>query len=62
MVQAAEGILESSPRDRLAAARLSHNHGGVSGIFGLVQLNYFGHCEGGHLETALMKFRFYCHF
>lgn len=48
----AEGVLKDPPRDRLAAARLPHYHRGVSGVFGLVQLNYLGHGEGGHLETA----------
>lgn len=53
VVQGAKGILKGSPCDRLAAAHLLHDHRGVSGGFGLIQLNYLGHSEGGHLETIL---------
>lgn len=61
-MQGAECVLKGSPCDRLAAARLPHNHRGVSGGFGLVQLNYLGHGEGGHLETILSKFCLYSFF
>ncbi len=61
-MQGAERVLKGSPCDRLAAARLPHDHRGVSGVFGLVQLNYIGHGEGGHLETVLSKFCLYSFF
>lgn len=59
MVQGAEGVLKGSPRDRLATASLPHDHRGVSGVFGLVKLNHFGHGEGGHLQTILTKLCLY---
>lgn len=54
-MQSSEGPLQDPPRDRLGTARLSHQHGRVSGVFGLVELDDFGHGERGHLQTALTQ-------
>lgn len=52
-----QGALQAPRGDRLAAARLAHDHGGVSGVLGLVQLDDLGQGEGGHLETGLTQLR-----
>lgn len=51
-VHGCEGQLQDLPGDALTAARLPHQHGGVPGVFGLIQLDDFGHGEAGHLQTA----------
>lgn len=52
MVESGESTLQGPPRDGLATACFSHQHCRVSGVLGLVELDDFGHGEGGHLKTA----------
>lgn len=58
-VHGSEGQLQNLPGDALTTARLAHQHGGVSRVFGLVKLDDFGHGERGHLQTAIMQLRLY---
>lgn len=57
IVQGSEGFLQDSPGDTLPAARLAHQHGGVARVFGLIQLDDFGHREMSHLQTDLLELR-----
>lgn len=57
VVQGGEGFLQDSPGHALPAARLTHHHGGVARVFGLVQLDDFGHRERSHLQTDLLELR-----
>lgn len=58
VVQGGEGFLQDSPGHTLPAARLAHQHGGVARVFGLIQLDDFGHRERSHLQTDLLELRF----
>lgn len=57
LVQAAEGGLQGAPSDCLATARVAHNHGGVTGVLGLVQLDHLDDGEGGHLQPHFPQFQ-----
>lgn len=57
MVQGSEGTLQRPPCDSLTTSCLAHQHGGVSGVLGLVELNDFGNGEWSDLQTFLMKLR-----
>lgn len=59
MVQGSEGTLQGPPGDTLSTACLAHQHGGVSGVFGFVKLDDFGHGKRSHLQTTLMKLLLY---
>lgn len=54
-VHGGDSVLQYLPGDALTTTRFAHQHGGVSGVFGLVKLDDFGHGERGLLQTAVMQ-------
>lgn len=59
VVHCGDGTLQYLPGDALTTTRLAHQHRGVSRVFGLVELDDFGHGEGGYLQTTLMQLHLY---
>ena len=49
--QGGQGGLENPPRGSLAAACAAHDHGGVAGILGFIQLDDLGEGERGGLQA-----------
>lgn len=50
--------LKNSPRGCLAAACAAHNHGGVAGVLGLIQLNDLGEGEWRGLQAPVSTLLF----
>lgn len=52
--QVGQGGLEDTPRGGLATARAAHNHGGMAGVLGLIQLDDLGEGEQCALQAHVM--------
>lgn len=56
--QGGQGGLKDSPGGGLAAARTAHDHGGVAGVLGFIQLEDLGEGEWCDLQAHISNFMF----